>query len=152
MIVLDTSAALEMVRGTRAGRALEGLVYDGETIISVDLFYGEVLSAFSKYVRAGLMSEEEAGRKVRQAISMVDRFVPMRELYVETLSESLRLGHSPYDIFYFVLARRNAATLFTTDRRLNDLAMKNGLNSVFEAEVAPGENWTVRAEIERCDG
>lgn len=149
MIVLDASAALEMVQRTEAGNTFEELVYNGETIISVDLFYGEVLSAFTKYARAGLMSDEEVKEKVEAAISMVDRFVLMRDLYVEALNESLRLGHSPYDIFYFVLARRNAATLFTMDRCLNELAMRNGLNCVFEAEVAPGESWTIRAEIEQ---
>lgn len=148
MIVLDASAALEMVQRTKAGNTLEGLVYNGETIISVDLLYGEVLSAFTKYARAGLMSDKEVKDKVEAAISMVDSFVPMKDLYVEALSESLRLGHSPYDIFYFILARRNAATLFTMDQRLIDLAMRNGLNCVFEAEMAPGESWTIRAEIE----
>lgn len=54
MIVLDASAALEMVQRTEAGNTFEELVYNGETIISVDLFYGEVLSAFTKYARADL--------------------------------------------------------------------------------------------------
>ena len=46
------------------------------------------------------------------------------------------------------LARRTAGTLFTMDQRLIKLALQNGLNCVFEAEVAPGKSWTIRAEIE----
>ncbi len=67
MIVLDASAALEMVQRTEAGNTFEELVYNGETIISVDLFYGEVLSAFTKYACAGLMSDEEVKEKVEAA-------------------------------------------------------------------------------------
>ena len=34
------------------------------------------------------------------------------------------------DRLYFVLARRNAATLFTLDRKLQQLCLDNGVNCV----------------------
>lgn len=121
---------------------------EGEKIAAPELYLSEVVHVMQKLVRGNSISDKEAGEYARKAVSLVDEFVPMSGLYQEALSESIRLNHSSYDLFYFVLARRNAATLFTMDRRLIDLAMRNGLNCVFEAEVAPGESWTIRAETE----
>lgn len=148
MIVLDTSAAVEIVRGTEQGARLAGTVLEGEPILSVDLLHAEVASAFSKYVRAGYLGIDDAVRLSACAVGLVDRFVPMSELYVEALREAIVLGHSPYDMFYFVLARRTGATLLTCDKRLIDLAMRSQLNCVFQAELEPGETWTIRSEVE----
>lgn len=152
MIVLDTSAAIEIARGTEMGHKFERHTLDGERIISVDLFYGETCSSFSKYVRAQLMTREEAARMVERAIGLVDRFIPMKTLYTEAFSESLRLTHSPYDMFYFVLARRTAGTLFTMDRRLIKLALQNGVSCVYEDVPEEGEPWTIRAETSEGPG
>lgn len=45
--------------------------------------------------------------------------------------ESLRLGHSSYDLFYLVLARRTGATLFTLDKKMQELALDAGINSIW---------------------
>ena len=44
--------------------------------------------------------------------------------------EAMRLRHPVYDMLYFVLARRNAATLFTLDRKLQQLCLDNGVDCV----------------------
>ena len=49
MIVLDGSAAVDMVRETSEGLALAQLLLDGEKIISHDLFSTEVCNAFWAY-------------------------------------------------------------------------------------------------------
>ena len=66
----------------------------------------------------------------RVCLSLVDEFVPDTDLWEEALSESLRLRHSPYDLLYLVLARRNAATLLTLDHKLQKLCLDNGVNCV----------------------
>lgn len=152
MIVLDTSAAMEIVRGTEMGHKFERLTLKGEQIISVDLFYGEVCSSFTKYVKAGMMARDEAARMVERAVGLVDKFVPMRDLYPEAFNESLRLAHSPYDMFYFVLARRTAGTLFTMDQRLIKLALLNGLDCVYEDTSDEGDPWTIRLETAEGPG
>lgn len=125
---------------------------EGEKIVAPELYLSEVTHVMRKLVRGNRITVREAGEYAREAVSFVDEFVPMSGLYQEALSESIRLNHSSYDLFYFVLARRNAATLFTMDQRLIDLALRNGLNCVFGTEVAPGESWTIRAEIEGAAG
>lgn len=136
MIVLDASAAVNIAQGTEEGKAFEGLLFSGEKIISCDLMRVEVASALWKYVRAGLNTSEEARAKMNAILSLVDEFVPVEELGVEVLSESIRLDHSPYDIYYLVTARRTGATLMSTDKRLNALCDECGVGRVHEVELS----------------
>ena len=121
-------------------------MYRGERTLAPELYLSEVAHVLQKYVQGGRLGVREASEALSRAMSLIDELVPMKELIQEALSESLRLRHSSYDMFYLVLARRNAATLFTLDRRLIVLAMRNGLDCVFDADVAPGETWAIRAE------
>ena len=147
MIILDASAGCALSLGWPEGEKLRSLMYRGERTLAPELYLSEVAHVLQKHVQGGRLGVREASEALSRAISLIDELIPMKDLAQEALSESLRLRHSSYDMFYFVLARRNAATLFTLDKRLIDLAMKNGLNCVFEPEVAPGETWTVRAEM-----
>ncbi len=52
---------------------------------------------------------------------------PKAAKYMEVLHEAARLNISCYDMFYFVLARHNAATLITCDQKLKTLAIDNGI-------------------------
>ena len=52
-----------------------------------------------------------------------------RLLRANTVRDSF-LRHPVYDMLYFVLARRNAATLFTLDRKLQQLCLDNGVDCV----------------------
>ena len=130
MIVLDCSAAIEIVERTEKGRALQALMLSNEEVISVDLLCAELTSVIRKHVIREEIAPQHAGRFLAAATGMVDRFVPAHELEIETLNESVRLCHSPYDMFYFVLARRTGATLFTTDEKLATLAESNGVNTI----------------------
>ena len=107
MIVLDCSAAVDMVRETEAGRALRQLMLEGEEVISSQLFLIEVSNAFWKYHKAGLLDDKTVCANIEKAIA-----------------------HPVYDMLYFVLARRNAATLFTLDRKLQQLCLDNGVDCV----------------------
>lgn len=131
MIVLDSSAAVDIVRETEEGKALVSFMLEGEKVISSNLFFAEVSNAFWKYCRAGIYGEEDAKGRVAKAVGLVDEFQPIEDCYVEAFGEAVRLGHSVYDLFYLVLARRNAAQLFTLDRKLQQLCLDNGVNCVF---------------------
>lgn len=148
MIVLDASAGVEMALCTARSARMRGLMYSGEKVIAPELYLSEVSSSFGKYVRAKMMDPDEALELVRAAASFVDEFVSACDLYVEAMSEHLRLKHSPYDVLYLVLTRRNAATLYTLDRKLQDLCIKNGVNCLCELNAGDPDPWTVRAEQE----
>jgi predicted nucleic acid-binding protein len=130
MIVLDCSATVEMVLGTEAGLCLRSLMLGGEQAISSSLLHAEAASVYRKYVRANVMTQGEALAALNATVRLVDCYVDVSENHVEAFAESLRLEHSPYDLLYFTLARRNGATLFTLDRKLLALCEREGLDCV----------------------
>lgn len=135
VIVLDSSAAIEIALDTVVGKALRGLWCVDERVVSVPLFQSEVTNAFWKYVRAGVMLREEATRRLCVALSLVDEYADALDFAPEVLAESVRLGHPAYDVFYLVLARRCAGTLFSCDKKLVALCEENGVDCIHTESV-----------------
>lgn len=135
MIVLDCNAAIAMVMGTDEGEAMRNLVMVGERMIAPAFFRIETAHALGKYVHGAVLGESDALGKLEQAVALVDEFADDATLYVEAFNESLRLGHSSYDMLYFVLARRTGATLFTLDKRLSDVCLGNGVNCLYQTKL-----------------
>lgn len=76
------------------------------------------------------MDKARALEGTAATLDLVDEFVPMSELYEEALAESMRLHQPIYDMFYLVLARRNGAVLYTTDKWLNALCKQEGVEHI----------------------
>lgn len=131
MIVIDANAAIAMALGTVYGEGLKQLRLEDERIAAPSLLCAEVSHAMMKYVRGGYLTAAEALDCGRDAISLVDDMRDDEDLWAEVLTESVRLEHSSYDLFYLVLARREGATLFTVDRKLQDLCARNGVNCIW---------------------
>lgn len=134
MIVLDCSAAAEMVQETPRGYGFEGLILENERVVASELFQAEVRNTFWKYVRAKVMTPAQAEERIEAALDLVDEFVPLEENAAESFAEAVRQNHPVYDLFYLTLARRNAATLFSTDKKLVALCERLGVNCVCEVE------------------
>jgi predicted nucleic acid-binding protein len=130
MIVLDCNAAVAMVFETKEGEALRSLILAGEETISSELLRIELASALRKYVKAGTISEKTITSHYEKALALVDRFVDLEQNCTEAFTESLRLDHSPYDMLYFTLARRNGATLFTLDNKLVALCERERIDCI----------------------
>lgn len=130
MIVLDCNAAVEIARGTENGNALMMLMDNDEKTIAPHFFAYELANVVSKYARGGYLVRDAALELGHQAIELIDEFQDDGNLWEEAVAESIRLKHSAYDLFYLLLARRNAATLFTLDRKLQQLCLDNGVNCV----------------------
>ena len=135
MIVLDASAAVEIVQNTEMGWALQELALTNEKKITCELMRAETASVFRKLVRMKAVDADTADRFLAEATALPDEYYPLDDLQSEALRESIRLNHSVYDMFYFVLARRTGATLFTTDRKLQTLCQKHGVNCIAEVEL-----------------
>lgn len=134
MIVLDANAAFAISMGLPEGNALSTLLLEEEEIIAPRLLCAELTHTLAKYVRGNYMNAEEAAVCGRDALLLIDRFVDDSSLWLEAMNESIRLDHSSYDMFYYILALRENATLFTLDRRLQDLCAKTGVNCIEIAE------------------
>lgn len=135
MIVLDACAALEMVRQTVNGKALFALLTPHERIASSALIRAELCSALWQHVRAGSYTVEEAKVLLRRALALVTDMHDTGENCMESLTEAVRLEHSPYDLFYLTLARRLGATLFTLDKQLARLCERQGVDVVWQEDL-----------------
>ena len=134
MVVIDTSALIEILRKSESGRGLQELLLTNEKVISVELIRAETASVMCKLVIAGKVTRKNADEMLTAAMSLLDEFHPMAELQIEALNEGVRLNHSTYDMFYFVLARRTGATLLTLDKKLIALCEAHGVDCIHEIE------------------
>ena len=135
MIVLDCSAAVAIVRETLEGNALRALMLENETTLTSEMFVAEVRNSFWKYVRAQLMTSEEAEFYIENAMGVVDEIVPLKENADEAFAEAVRQNHSVYDMFYLTLVRRSAGTLFSLDKKLVNLCTEMKLDCVKEVAL-----------------
>lgn len=135
MIVLDASAAMAIAFGTDEGHAMAALMLENELISAPTLLHAELAHVFGKYVKHGDIDSITARNKLDTTLLLVDEFVSDQELYSEAFRESLRLNHSSYDMFYFVLARRTGATLFTLDKKLIELCLDNGVDCLYRTAL-----------------
>ena len=134
MIVLDSCALVEMVRQTDDGLALKELMLCNEKAISCNLVRAELASVFRKLTRTQGISPEQAETYLGKSLALIDTFYPIEDLQSEAFRESIRLDHSMYGMFYFVLARRTGGTLFTVDRKLMKLCRDNGVNCIAQLD------------------
>jgi predicted nucleic acid-binding protein len=82
----------------------------------------EVANTLWKLQRADLLAGLDPQQLLSEARDLVDRVEPDRHLQAEALALACHLDHPVYDCLYLALARREAATLVSADRRLNALA------------------------------
>lgn len=133
MIVLDCSAAVEIVLNKPGGPALSAMLEEipGEEIIAPPLFRYEIVQALYQYSRHGYLTSYQAKEATKAALALINRFPNDSEDAIERLSEAMRLNHSAYDIAYLLLAKRVGATLFTLDEKLQKLCLENNVECIF---------------------
>ena len=127
--VLDTSAAFQILLHKEKAEHYRALLADADAVISSSLYKAECVNVLWKYVRAGLLKEEDAARSIDWLTDLVDEYTDPGENAVEAFHEAVRHGHSVYDMLYFTLARRNGAVLLTCDDRLSALAIQEGIRA-----------------------
>lgn len=82
----------------------------------------EVANALWKLARSDHLKGLDPQLLLADARDLVDRVEPDRHLQVEAQALACHLNHPVYDCLYLALARREAATLISSDRRLVALA------------------------------
>jgi len=117
-VVLDASAALEVVLRRPRAAVLIGFLDAAESVSAPDLFVAEVTNALWKHVRAGDLTHDEAREALKDTLQLPESFAPSWELASEALDLATKHGHPAYDAIYAALARRTTATVCTLDRRL----------------------------------
>jgi predicted nucleic acid-binding protein len=117
MIVLDASALLELLLGTRLGRAVAARIADPEVSLHVPhLVDVEVAQALRRYVREGDLDADSAAEAVED-LSALDLERHSHEPLLGRVW-ALRDNLTAYDAVYVALAEALGTTLVTCDRRL----------------------------------
>jgi len=124
IVVLDVSAAIEIILQKDKQEKFNSIYKNGTWIIAPDLFIAEITNVVWKYYKAKVLSHEDCIQYVQDGIDMIDDFIDARELWKESLGEGIKNNHSIYDMYYSVLARRNDAVLITNDGPLAEICKK----------------------------
>ena len=129
IVVLDSNAAIEIVLNREKGNSLKNLVENSDKIVSSEFFRIEVANVIRKYYQGKYIKKADCNKILELAENLIDEFIPIKENYLEALNEAIRLRYSAYDMLYFSLARRLGAILVTLDRKLNEIAKKEGIDT-----------------------
>jgi predicted nucleic acid-binding protein len=120
--VLDASAAVRLILGDPAAAAVAEQIREAAHVIAPELMLSEVANSLWKLQRADLLADLDPLQLLADARDLVDRVEPDRHLQAEALALACHHDHPVYDCLYLALARREAATLISVDRRLQQLA------------------------------
>ena len=120
--VLDASAAVRLILGDPTASALADQIGDASLVLAPELMLTEVANALWKLARSDQLKGLDPQLLLADARDLVDRVEPDRHLQAEALALACHLNHPVYDCLYLALARREAATLISSDRRLVALA------------------------------
>lgn len=117
MIVLDASAALEILLMTPAGpRVAERLFAAGETLHAPHLLDVEVVQVLRRYARSGALDPARGMEALEDLTDLPLTRYP-HDLFLPRIWE-LRYNVTAYDAVYVALAEALEAPLLTRDRAL----------------------------------
>ena len=128
IIVLDTSAAVEIVLARDSADRLTNIVGEADWVIAPTLLISEVTNVFWKYQKFADFPYAECEKSIEQAVSLPDEYFNELDLYRESFKLGCTLDHPIYDVLYLVLARRHNAMLLTMDKKLMAAAIKIGVD------------------------
>lgn len=128
IIVLDASAGIEIALGRESFHIYEELLAKASKVITSDLYKAETANVLWKYVKADLISKEDALQRLRYCKDLIEEFIDISQNYEESLAEGIRMDHSIYDLLYLTIARRNGALLLTQDKKLKAIALEQGID------------------------
>ena len=120
--VLDASAAVRLILADPAAADLAERVGGAALVLAPELMLTELANTLWKLRRADRLNDLDPQELLAEARELVDRLEPDRHLQAEALALACHLNHPVYDCLYLALARREAASLISSDRLLNALA------------------------------
>jgi len=130
VIVLDTSAAVEIVIQREHADDLGLIVTRADWIITPTLFISEITNVFWKYYLFNDMPLQICEQAIESAVTLPDEFVSEKELYKEAFALGCLTQKPTYDMYFLVLARRHNGYLMTMDRSLKETAKKNSIRLI----------------------
>lgn len=121
-VVVDASAAIEIALGNEFSQPFQEVLNEADVVLAPDTFPAEITNVFWKYGHHSHLPAEKCQHGIAYCLDLIDDYVPTQYLCREVFSESIRLKHAAYDIFYLVVARRNDASVLTRDKKMIEAA------------------------------
>jgi predicted nucleic acid-binding protein len=126
-IVLDASAAVEVVLGReRSVEFIDGLEC-ADLVLVPSLYVSEVTNVFWKYNAHGGLNQDDCCAFLEKVLELPDEFFDDVVMAQEAFSTAVKTGLTAYDAYYLVLARRHNAMLMSLDKKLTRVARENGV-------------------------
>jgi predicted nucleic acid-binding protein len=120
--VLDASAAVRLILGDPAAAAAAEQIRGAAVVLAPELMLTEVANTLWKLQKADHLADLDPQQLLADARDLVDRVEADHHLQAEALALACHHDHPVYDCLYLTLARREAASLISLDRRLQQLA------------------------------
>ncbi|MCP4754477.1 MAG: type II toxin-antitoxin system VapC family toxin [Proteobacteria bacterium] len=130
IIVLDSSAAVEIVLGREYSRKFSDFLSDADWVVAPDVFVSEVANVFWKYFQFDDLPLETCEHCIEDSIGIVDEIADSKDLYREAFAFSCMANHPIYDTLFLILARRLNGYLLTLDNKLSKLASKHSVKTI----------------------
>jgi len=127
IVILDASAAVEIALKKENSQKFLSILKSADLIISPDIFISEVTNVFWKYKKFQQFNDEVCLKGIEFCTNLVDDFINSKDLWRESYYEGVKNNSSTYDMFYLVAAKRSYGKLISMDKKLNELALKDGL-------------------------
>ena len=124
-VTLDVSGSVDILLQKEKAAKFSEVLEEATLILAPDLYISELSNTFWKYYAAKKLTKDECLKYIQKGIDLVDKFTGSIEIWEEAFSEAAKNGHSVYDMFYMVVARRNSAILITNDLVLAGICKKN---------------------------
>lgn len=130
VVVLDTSAAIEIILGRKHAKKLGEQVAGADWVIAPGLFISEVANVIWKYHQFGDIPIAQCEAVIEETVNLVDEYVDDVMLYKEAFALACQTQTPVYDMFFLALARRNNGYLMTLDKALARTAKKNAIRFI----------------------
>jgi len=130
IIILDSSAAVEVVLNREYSRKFSDLLSNAEWVIAPDIYISEITNVFWKYFQFGDLPLEICENCIEDSIGIVDDIMDSKDLYREAFAFSCMTNHPIYDTLFLILARRLNGCLLTLEKKLSKLAVKHSVKTI----------------------
>jgi predicted nucleic acid-binding protein len=128
-VILDTSAAVELVMARPAQQKVAMIVQKSYWVLAPSLFIYEVANVMWKYHRLLELKSKELETRLHQAIEIIDEYLQAEDLCQEAFGLSCKIGQPVYDAVYLAAARRRKAAILSLDRRIIGAAERLGIEN-----------------------
>ncbi|MCL2112240.1 MAG: type II toxin-antitoxin system VapC family toxin [Clostridiales bacterium] len=124
IVVLDASAATEIVERTYIGADFYGTIMRADKVLAPDLYVAEVTNIAWKLGRKDADNVDVFSTNASDCMSYIDEYTSSHDLWKEALRLAQKHDHPAYDMLYAALAKCYDATLITMDAKLRAVCAK----------------------------